>query len=667
MATINGSTNKSVWTFKLVTTEGQPNAAKNTSPLTVDVYIGRSTTGGASYMYGADISCSVNVTGCTAQKITYKNANRVDIAAGAWLKIGSTTFGAVPHDSNGSKTVTVSASFTNTISPSSGSASGSVTLTNIARATTPTLSSTSVTMGTELTITVAPADSTYKHKFEYDFGDLKSQTIGLLEGIDFTPSGNRTIKFIPPVYLAEKIPKAMEGVCTLYCYTYTSSGVLIGSTSKTLTLKVPSYELITNVTISGNNLLNGEYVQGKSTVTVLMSANTNDFYGAEVNYSTTVDGKTHSGSKFTTSALSSGEKTISTVMTDSRGKKTTISPYKIVVREYFTPQITSFTVTRKSDGTTVVATVRGNVAPVNNKNSKSITVILNGETKTISASGYAIDGTVEFTNVNTDKSYTATAKITDHYTGVSVNAILPTVSVPLDFLYNNKGVAIGKVAETGNLLDVAWDVKSHGEFRSLEYSKLTGFKYLGVIDVNTVKTAGMYGVYNATNAPSTEIATLEVITYSPDWIIQRFTTVPSGITYIRRWHSGVAWSYWEKFETYSTLLSSTLNNSTTSATLSQTIANFQFIEVYFHDNDNLYDSIKIRNNYSANIKATIGHPVVGTYGYLKTVKLEINGTTATVSENKQIAVSTSFGATASSNGVVTSGNFIYVDSIVGVK
>lgn len=136
MATITGSTNSSVWTFKIETSEGTYSVANNTSPLTVNVYIGRVSSSG-SYMYGADISGSVTCTGCTAQSFTYKKTGRVDVAAGGWLKIGTVTFSAVPHNSDGSKTVYVSASFSQSgVSPSSGSAAGNVKLTPIPRAAT---------------------------------------------------------------------------------------------------------------------------------------------------------------------------------------------------------------------------------------------------------------------------------------------------------------------------------------------------------------------------------------------------------------------------------------------------------------------------------------------------------------------------------------------------
>lgn len=133
MATITGSTSLTSWTFKLVTTEGTANIANNTSPLTVDVYLGRYSSSG-SYAEGGTFNISVSVTGCTTKTFTYDNkGKKIEIAAGGWFKLGSVTFDAVPHNADGKKTVTVSASFTFTYSPDKGSASGSVKLADIVR------------------------------------------------------------------------------------------------------------------------------------------------------------------------------------------------------------------------------------------------------------------------------------------------------------------------------------------------------------------------------------------------------------------------------------------------------------------------------------------------------------------------------------------------------
>ena len=462
MATINGSTNSSLWTFKLVTTESDVSVANNTSKLKVDVYIGRSSSAGASYMYGASISCPISVTGCTSQTLTYANSGQVNVSAGGWLLLGSKTF-TVTHDSDGKKTVTVSASFTNNVSPASGSAKGSVTLSTIARATTPTLSPTSATMGGNVTITITPSDKTFKHKLRYEFGTLTGQTSGLSAGTsNYTAAGNTTVTFTPPVSLATQIPSATSGTCKILCYTYTSSGTHIGTKTVNLPLNVPDYTLsVSGIAISGSGLLSGEYVQGKSNATVTITASTQ--HGANItSYSSVFDGKTYTGAKFTSSVLSSGTKLVRVTVKDSRGKTKTVESAQIYVYPYAIPKITEFTLTRQADGTTVIATLKGSVSPINNKNAKNLAITLNGVTKTPTSSSYSPSVTETFTNVPTDNTLTATAKITDSYTYDSKDVVLPTVDVTMDFHHSGKGVAFGKVAEDPNVLDIAWDIKHKG-------------------------------------------------------------------------------------------------------------------------------------------------------------------------------------------------------------
>lgn len=130
MATINGSTNNSNWGFRLEVSEDSTDINSNTSRVTVRVYIGRTTN--ASYMRGSSINFTVGITGCNNQGINYSNAGTLNFSAGQYRELGSTTF-TVPHNNDGSKTVSISASFSNNVSPYNGSASGNLTLTNIPR------------------------------------------------------------------------------------------------------------------------------------------------------------------------------------------------------------------------------------------------------------------------------------------------------------------------------------------------------------------------------------------------------------------------------------------------------------------------------------------------------------------------------------------------------
>ena len=337
--------------------------------------------------------------------------------------------------------------------------SGTWDLPTIARATNPSLSATSVTMGSSVQITLTPAVSTYKHKLSYDFGSITGQGGGLSSGNGFTASGTVTVTFTPPTSLGNQIPNANSGTCTIYCYTYTSDGTHIGTTTKTLTLNIPSYTPSASVSLTGVNLLSSTYVSMRSSANVSVSASSS--YGATItSYSTVIDGKTYTTQSFSTSVLSTGTKTAVATVTDSRGKTVTVNSSSITVYDYAIPYITSFTLTRQSTATTVVAAIKGGFSSVNSKNAKTVKVTLNGVTNTVTLSAYTFDTTTTFTNVPTDNTLTGQLTLTDSYTSVTKDAVLPTVAVTMDFYKDGNGIAMGKVAEEGNLLDVAWRIKN---------------------------------------------------------------------------------------------------------------------------------------------------------------------------------------------------------------
>lgn len=327
----------------------------------------------------------------------------------------------------------------------------------IQRATTPVLATTNITMGASVNITLTPENSTFKHKIRYDFGAISGSAEGISIGAEFTAQGNSSVAFTPPTSLGSQIPNAMSGTGKIICYTYMSNGTHIGTKTVDITLNVPAYtpEII-KPSLTSKNTLNGEYVSGKSSA-IVDATETKTYYGATIKSVTTViDGETYSSLPAVSKVLSSGSKTAKITLVDSRGKSVTVETPAITVYAYSIPNITQFTLERQSNGTTVIATVNGSISAINNKNAKTITVTLNGVTNTIASSSYTINATTTFTGVSTDKTLTSTLTIKDSYTTVTKDAVLPTVAVTMDFYKDGNGIAMGKVSESGDLLDVAW-------------------------------------------------------------------------------------------------------------------------------------------------------------------------------------------------------------------
>ena len=415
----------------------------------------------------------------------------------------------IAHNSDGTKSITLgfSMSKSDTVPVIANSftvpkTTATVSLATIPRMTTPTLSATSITMGSTMRITLTPADSSFKHKIRYEFGSLVSQINGI------TSNGNAisaetfyaggAFDFTPPTSLANEIPNATEQDATLIVYTYTSNGTHIGTAEVLIKLKVPNYTpTISNVALTGNNLLSGAYVQGKSTVDVAISASS--LYGATIkDYSTTVDGKTYSGSSFTSAVLSSGSKSVAVTVTDTRGKTATYPAVGFTVYAYSAPNISEVVVTRTSNNGVEVR-VTGSISPVGGKNTENTKIVIKALNKwdemttieldaakfTNAETGAIFVGT-GYTNPPTEKSSICTVTITDSYNTATREALLPTVAVTMDFLDTGNGIAMGKVAEHENTLDIDWEIKTSQSAKTLSNLSFRGTNLVNSDANNTI-------------------------------------------------------------------------------------------------------------------------------------------------------------------------------------
>ena len=130
MARIYGSTNNSNWGLFVDLNETSYSVGNNNSNVRASVYLYR--TSSASY-YGGSATIAVTVNG-EYKSTGFYPSYPTNIGAGEGNAHLVATFDfTVPHNADGSKTVSMSMSWSANFSPSSGSASGSISLTNIPR------------------------------------------------------------------------------------------------------------------------------------------------------------------------------------------------------------------------------------------------------------------------------------------------------------------------------------------------------------------------------------------------------------------------------------------------------------------------------------------------------------------------------------------------------
>lgn len=372
----------------------------------------------------------------------------------------------VNHNADGTKSVTISArangyaatygTSSNALSSGDCTASATVTLDTIPRASTATLSSASITAGNSITVNITPAAAnTFNHDVKWTLG-ANQISVNL-------PVGTNSHTVTIPTSWCNSFPNANSSSVSCTVQTKQGNNTIGGLITKVFTLNVPAYTPSLSVSLAGQSLLSGEYVATKSRVVGTVTASS--MYGASVSVKAVLDGKTYqvSAGSWTSSVLAEGTFNIVTTLTDSRGKTATDTK-SITVRAYSPPYITTVSAVRclsngtvDENGTYAKVTFIGGCSSVNNKNSRIYKV----NAVNITNDSYSINkNDIIVSGITTESTHVITASIEDSYTTVTKSVTVPTVAVTMDYHSSGKGVSFGKVAETQNVLDSAWKIRS---------------------------------------------------------------------------------------------------------------------------------------------------------------------------------------------------------------
>lgn len=395
----------------------------------------------------------------------------------------------IPHDSNGGKhfdfsfsqelKVTLSGHYVGSVS-----ASGGIDCDVIPRATKPYCSPASVYFGNSVTIKTPRASSDFGHVITYSFYDKTEQIAD--------NQWNDEFKWTVPTSLISKMPNASQFYICFRVDTYSRSGKFIGSNYCTLDVVLPSGygPTVTGITYTNEDAAIAKrfgastIIQGVSKVKCNVSTSTKN--GATITYyQNEIDGQSIPGpnSFFTTQPLkSSGTVVLKSTVTDSRGQKATLSK-NISVTQWWSPAVKNVSAQRwnvtsnKADdeGTAVKITYSFSIAPVANKNDKSVLIqYKNGETWTTLATytdSYSGENKVYISSAgkfNTDNAYSFRVLVKDYFTtdGVaSYAAIAPSFKL-LDFSADGRGIGVGCKAESGKLkVDMPLEAQSFNGYK----------------------------------------------------------------------------------------------------------------------------------------------------------------------------------------------------------
>lgn len=379
----------------------------------------------------------------------------------------------VQHDSDGTKEFTCSAWITHAQFTSSEQ-SFTTQLPRIGKINTIT-SVNGGTIGSSMTVNIKKEDSTYTSSVFVKLGN--SDWLNMAD-----KSAATSISFTLPIGLANQIPNSTSGTGTVRVRTYNGDEE-IGYSDENITFTVPSYTPeVEMFLLSEFGAKSGIYIKGKSKINYNGTAST--LYGATItSYLWNFDNKmTSSGASGTTPIWSyGGDCTITLTVKDSRGitasKDATITFYT------YSPPVAKISAYRcdssgnaDNNGTYAKVTFTGTASlfDIDNTISISINKKLSTETSWTNTNKYTTvqnETSVILSDFSTDYIYNLQISVTDSITTTTNEITVPASFVLVDFKAGGTGIAIGKVADKDDALDI--DLTTHFKKIRQEYCQTT--------------------------------------------------------------------------------------------------------------------------------------------------------------------------------------------------
>lgn len=439
--------------LSLVLSESNVNIINNTSVVTAKLYYYGN---GASYNYN-------NPKGTITIDGTDYSFNH-DFTKSTSAQLLATKSKTVTHNADGSKSVSVSASFNTGVSIGTLKTSATLALTKIARASNIALDKTSVLAdGTETVVaTVTKMLDTYTDIVTVSLGDY-SQTFENVEG---------SVTFAIPEEWINAI-SSTSATATVEVTSY-SGETVIGSNTVNLTVNVPDSVVptINNVAITEAvaavaNAFSDCFVQNLSQLNVVIDAS--GAYGSTIrSYSAVIVGVTYIQQAFTSNVLNTaGTLNIAVEVVDSRGR-TASDVIPINVAEYASPTITAMTYAhwdsetgkQNSSGDSTKITISGKVSSVEEQNTKTLKLkyksLVNEDyiERLVPLSDWTFNVDVIINETDPSVTYEYIAELTDKINTDSPATFRVTTGVVvLSRLAGGKGVTLfGEAEEEGFII-----------------------------------------------------------------------------------------------------------------------------------------------------------------------------------------------------------------------
>lgn len=457
----------------------------------------------------------------------------------------------IPHDSDGTKTMSVWASF----DPNNGvhgniTISTNYTFDKIPRSTQISSLEGNRNLGSLHTVIFNRKVNSFTHQVWYRvFGS---------EWIDLGKNHGTSVSFTPSLDLARHLPKSSSGLMDICVRTYNGS-TQIGSDvySNGWHFKIPDSvkPTFTGLSLTDMNTVARRLLGGNDFLQIISDIQVN-FNNASGAYGSTITGYraeivnkkmvvTKNGGSFGIMNFS-GLATIRAYVVDSRGKQSDTKDIAINVIEYYAPSFSFSALRTRGNPNTLQVLRNARIAPIMQSGKQRNVMSLTFKVAQIGNENFTDDNgsaSGNFTSVHTlinsaanmagnypsNKSFVIIGKLEDKFTSVEFSTTVATESVVMSYDKNGR-VGIGKVAEFGKpgSVDVLGDIYSNS--KPIQQYQLTDGNGCGKLikqDFNSMKDTGFWWIDGTSpNNPFGAWGMLEVFRPNPNSqeCIQRFTT-----------------------------------------------------------------------------------------------------------------------------------------------
>jgi hypothetical protein len=446
-------------------------------------------------------------------KVTGDSIDFRSYVIGTWYNVMQALNVVVYHGTDGKKTISVQGYCDTNVGAGVYNQTQSVVLPTIARKSTVSSITSPVSCnGTNaVTVGIARADSSFTHKVTFSLGTASQQYTGVATSQAFT---------IPLSWL-NQITTDIQAVANCRVETFSGSTSL-GYVDAPFTITVPStvVPVVNSITISkvADVFSAGIFAQGISKVQGTGASITNQ-YGAtisEYDWYVTNDlgalGTPYVGATFISGLLAiSGTIYVVFKVKDSRGRWSAAYSQAITVYAYTAPTLT---VTGERcdaagipnpNGEYLKARIQASIPSVNNDNSKVYSLQYKKTSDptwtTIDVSGlttYIVDNSY-IRAASSSYTWQVKATVTDKVGTTTKTATVTTAAVLMDFLAGGTGMAIGKVAETPNLMESALPVQANNGI--VVKNRLVTYYNTATGDCNTITDEWHLGGNGSANYP----------------------------------------------------------------------------------------------------------------------------------------------------------------------